>query len=221
MNGERLEVQLKQPKLDADRPKFTPFLMISPDVQEFLLHNQNAILSFFKSIDDQKSSEECSSTSCPNSDTKSTVTLGERRSREDSRERKNEQRSESSSPQRDLLKCERRFYQLSRPINSSATHKRRSAIRRTERITPSRCVGVFGMSQYTDERDLYAIFREFGRIEKVNVIRDHSNQRSRGFGFVYMRATSEAQRAIEALANAIIDGHRVRVDFASSTHSRR
>ncbi|CAB3410151.1 unnamed protein product [Caenorhabditis bovis] len=79
-----------------------------------------------------------------------------------------------------------------------------------------RCVGVFGMSQFTDEKDLYEIFQEFGKIEKINIIRDRYNQRSRGFGFVYLRTITEAENAIRALSNVVIDGHKVRIDFATT-----
>jgi transformer-2 protein len=37
---------------------------------------------------------------------------------------------------------------------------------------PSRVLGVFGLSLYTTERELYSIFNKFGSIEKVTVVLD-------------------------------------------------
>uniref|UniRef100_A0A1I7XUK6 RRM domain-containing protein n=1 Tax=Heterorhabditis bacteriophora TaxID=37862 RepID=A0A1I7XUK6_HETBA len=57
---------------------------------------------------------------------------------------------------------------------------------------PCRCIGIFGMSLTTTERDLSKIFGEFGDIEQVKVIRDHFTGKSRGFGFIYFSRTREA-----------------------------
>ncbi|CAI5456742.1 unnamed protein product [Caenorhabditis angaria] len=96
-------------------------------------------------------------------------------------------------------------------MNQNAT---RSRFKLTTK--PSRVVGVFGLGQFTDEKDLLNIFQEFGKVEKINIIRDRYNQRSRGFGFVYLRTKEEAQNAIRSLANFVIDGHKVRIDFSNT-----
>uniref|UniRef100_F1LA85 Transformer-2 protein beta n=1 Tax=Ascaris suum TaxID=6253 RepID=F1LA85_ASCSU len=79
---------------------------------------------------------------------------------------------------------------------------------------PCACLGVFGMSLNTSERDLKRIFGEYGEIETVQLVYDRYSGRSRGFGFVYFQTTKEAMRAKEHLRDAVIDGMRVRVDFS-------
>lgn len=37
---------------------------------------------------------------------------------------------------------------------------------------PSRCLGVFGLSVYTTEEELYHIFSKYGPVERVQVVID-------------------------------------------------
>ncbi|KAH7712294.1 RNA recognition domain-containing protein domain-containing protein [Aphelenchoides avenae] len=93
---------------------------------------------------------------------------------------------------------------------------------------PNRCLGVFGMSLHTTERDLKKIFGQYGevtlpvlnplnvgfQVESVELVYDRFSGRSRGFGFVYFVQTRDATRAKEHLMDAIIDGMKVRVDYS-------
>ncbi|KAK2159436.1 hypothetical protein LSH36_153g02036 [Paralvinella palmiformis] len=56
----------------------------------------------------------------------------------------------------------------------------------------SRCVGVFGLSLYTQERDLREVFGRYGPLEEVQVVYDHQTGRSRGFAFLYFRNLEDA-----------------------------
>ena len=49
------------------------------------------------------------------------------------------------------------------------------------------CLGVFGLSLYTTERELEKEFGKFGPIDKLQVVLDGKTGRSRGFGFVYFQ----------------------------------
>ncbi|KAJ2577592.1 hypothetical protein GGH19_001200 [Coemansia sp. RSA 1807] len=86
---------------------------------------------------------------------------------------------------------------------------------------PTRVLGIFGMSKYTSEQNLREIFERYGPIEKVHVIRDPHDGRSRGFAFINMIDVSDAQRAREALTGSMVHDRRVRVDFSltSKAHS--
>merc|ERR1719278_136388 len=76
------------------------------------------------------------------------------------------------------------------------------------------CLGVFGLSLYTTERELEKEFSKFGPIQKLQVVLDGKTGRSRGFGFVYYEALDDAQAAKEAMCDTEIDGRRIRVDYS-------
>lgn len=79
---------------------------------------------------------------------------------------------------------------------------------------PSRCLGVFGLSLYTQERDLRDVFSRYGSLDEVNVVYDRQSGRSRGFAFVYFRNTDDAIEAKDRCAGIEIDGRRIRVDYS-------
>lgn len=56
----------------------------------------------------------------------------------------------------------------------------------------SRCLGVFGLSIYTQERDLKEVFGKYGPIEDVQIVYDAQTGRSRGFCFVYFENEKDA-----------------------------
>merc|ERR1711994_475156 len=76
------------------------------------------------------------------------------------------------------------------------------------------CLGVFGLSLYTTERELEKEFGKFGPIDKLQVVLDGKTGRSRGFGFVYFQNLDDARTAKEAMCDTEIDGRRIRVDFS-------
>ena len=53
----------------------------------------------------------------------------------------------------------------------------------------------FGMT----EEELRALFEPFGKVDSVALVTDRGTGRSRGFGFVEMGDTAEADKAIAAL----------------------
>ncbi|GAB1597839.1 transformer-2 protein homolog alpha-like isoform X1 [Argonauta hians] len=79
---------------------------------------------------------------------------------------------------------------------------------------PSRCLGVFGLSLYTQERDLREVFTRYGPVEDVQVVYDRQTGRSRGFAFVYFRATHNAMEAKDRCNGIEVDGRRIRVDYS-------
>ncbi len=64
------------------------------------------------------------------------------------------------------------------------------------------------------EEDLKKAFEAFGQITSVNVIRDQYSNRSKGFGFVEMPESSEAQAAIAALNGKELNGRSLSVNEA-------
>jgi transformer-2 protein len=78
----------------------------------------------------------------------------------------------------------------------------------------SKCIGVFGLSLYTTERELEKEFGKFGPIERTQVVLDGHSGRSRGFAFIYYEQMDDASEAREALNGVELDGRKIRVDFS-------
>lgn len=79
---------------------------------------------------------------------------------------------------------------------------------------PSTCLGVFGLSLYTTERDLREVFSRYGALAGVNVVFDQRTGRSRGFAFVYFERLEDSKEAVERANGMELDGRRIRVDFS-------
>lgn len=61
---------------------------------------------------------------------------------------------------------------------------------------PNTCLGVFGLSLYTTERDLREVFSRYGPLSGVNVVYDQRTGRSRGFAFVYFERIDDSKEVI-------------------------
>lgn len=68
----------------------------------------------------------------------------------------------------------------------------------------------------TTSQDLEALFSETGTCESANVITDRESGRSRGFGFVEMSSTSEAEAAITKLNGRDVGGRQINVSEAKA-----
>ncbi|XP_036422885.1 transformer-2 protein homolog alpha isoform X2 [Colossoma macropomum] len=79
---------------------------------------------------------------------------------------------------------------------------------------PNTCLGVFGLSLYTTERDLREVFSRYGPLTGVNVVYDQRTGRSRGFAFVYFERIDDAKEAMERANGMELDGRRIRVDYS-------
>lgn len=66
----------------------------------------------------------------------------------------------------------------------------------------------------TTEQDLQTLFASAGTVETVNVMRDMSTGRARGFGFVEMGSDEEAQQAISLLNEKDFGGRNLTVNEA-------
>ncbi|MBT7087703.1 RNA-binding protein, partial [bacterium] len=58
---------------------------------------------------------------------------------------------------------------------------------------------VGNLSYQTTEDELNDLFKEYGEVSSVNIIKDRYTDRSKGFGFVEMLTDAEAEKAIENL----------------------
>ena len=66
----------------------------------------------------------------------------------------------------------------------------------------------------TTTPDLERLFSEHGSVTRAQVVEDRDTGRSRGFGFVEMSSSDEAQKAIDALDGSEIDGRNLKVNVA-------
>lgn len=66
----------------------------------------------------------------------------------------------------------------------------------------------------TTDDDLRQLFAPFGQVDRVNILTDRDTGRSRGFGFVEMGNSEEAERAIAALNGSQVGSRKVNVNEA-------
>jgi RNA recognition motif-containing protein len=66
----------------------------------------------------------------------------------------------------------------------------------------------------TTESAIRALFEPFGNVERVNLITDRDTGRSRGFAFVEMTDSGEADRAITALNGSTLEGRALNINEA-------
>lgn len=65
-----------------------------------------------------------------------------------------------------------------------------------------------------NEENLEQIFGDYGTVTEAKVIVDRETGRSKGFAFVTMETEEEAQKAIEELNGAEVDGRNIKVSEA-------
>jgi RNA recognition motif-containing protein len=68
----------------------------------------------------------------------------------------------------------------------------------------------------TTSADLEALFSESGTCESASVVTDRESGRSRGFGFVEMSSTIEAENAITTMNGRDVGGRQINVSEAKA-----
>ncbi|XP_059355784.1 transformer-2 protein homolog beta isoform X1 [Carassius carassius] len=124
------------------------------------------------------------------------------RSRSHSRRRRSRSRSYSSE------------YRPHRSQSHSPMSNRRRHLGDRANPDPNSCLGVFGLSLYTTERDLRDVFSKFGPLSDVSIVYDQQSRRSRGFAFVYFENREDSKEAKERANGMELDGRRIRVDYS-------
>jgi RNA recognition motif-containing protein len=79
---------------------------------------------------------------------------------------------------------------------------------------------VGGLPYATTDAQLQEIFAVHGAVESARVITDKFTGRSRGFGFVEMASSEEAQKAIQALNGTDLEGRNLTVNEARPQEKR-
>ena len=73
---------------------------------------------------------------------------------------------------------------------------------------------VGNLSYSIDEEKLKNLFSPYGTVDTANIITDKYSGQSRGFGFVEMPKDDEAEKAIQALNQTLVDGRNLKVNRA-------
>src|SRR6266581_4339912 len=79
---------------------------------------------------------------------------------------------------------------------------------------------VGNLSFNTTENDLQDAFPAHETVLEANLMMDRATGRPRGFGFVTMSTPEEAQKAIDALNGASLDGRNLTVNVARPREER-
>ena len=74
---------------------------------------------------------------------------------------------------------------------------------------------VGGLAFSTSNERLREAFAAAGSVESASVVTDRDTGRSRGFGFVEMATSEEAQRAISELNGKDLDGRKITVNVSN------
>lgn len=80
----------------------------------------------------------------------------------------------------------------------------------------SKKIFVGGLSFNTDDHGLKECFAQYGEVTEAKVITDRETGRSRGFGFVTLTDDGAAQKAIDGMNGAQLDGRSLTVNEAKS-----
>lgn len=70
------------------------------------------------------------------------------------------------------------------------------------------------------EKDLQKLFEPFGEVTSSRIITDRDTGQSRGFGFVEMSSTEDANKAVAALNNQELNGRAITVNEAREREKR-
>ncbi|KIY61067.1 RNA-binding domain-containing protein [Cylindrobasidium torrendii FP15055 ss-10] len=85
---------------------------------------------------------------------------------------------------------------------------------------PGNNLHVSGLSRNIDTPTLQAAFAAVGRVQRANVVMDPHTRDSRGFGFVTMESSEEADAAIAALNGTMIGDRTISIEKARRGRAR-
>jgi len=85
----------------------------------------------------------------------------------------------------------------------------------SERIMEGKRLYVGNLTYSVNETQLGELFSKYGEVESVKIIEQ------KGFGFVEMGSSEEAQAAMDALNETVFEGRNLRIDEARPMQPRR
>jgi RNA recognition motif-containing protein len=79
---------------------------------------------------------------------------------------------------------------------------------------------VSNLGFHVQEEDLKQLFESFGEVTSVKIIKDRETGRSRGFGFVEMSSSEQANKAMSSLNNKEVEGRAISISVAREKEAR-
>lgn len=79
---------------------------------------------------------------------------------------------------------------------------------------------VTGIHPRLTEEEVSRLFEKYGQVEKCNIMKDPHTRESRGFGFVKMVTSDEADAAKEALQGEVYEGRTLSIEKARRARPR-
>jgi len=79
---------------------------------------------------------------------------------------------------------------------------------------------VGNLSYNVTENDLQDAFSQFGAVSEVNIMVDRTTNRPRGFAFVTMATSEDAEKAIQGMNGKDLDGRALTVNEARAREER-
>lgn len=79
---------------------------------------------------------------------------------------------------------------------------------------------VTGIHPSLSEEDVTRLFEKYGEVEKCNIMRDPHTKESRGFGFVKMVTSEQADAAKEGLQGEVHQGRTLSIEKARRARPR-
>lgn len=73
---------------------------------------------------------------------------------------------------------------------------------------------IGNIARETSEEEVKTLFEAYGKVEKINLIRDNYSNMLKGFGFVDMPDKEEAENAIKGLDGQMFNGRPLTVNVA-------
>jgi cold-inducible RNA-binding protein len=106
--------------------------------------------------------------------------------------------------------------------SGSSDHEKRQlpSLKRKRKYIMGQRLYVGNLSFNTAAESLRAAFAAIDEVTDVHVVEDRETGRSRGFAFVTMASAAGAQKAIEAMNGAVVEGRPLRVNEAEERQPR-
>jgi RNA recognition motif-containing protein len=79
---------------------------------------------------------------------------------------------------------------------------------------------VGGLAFSTSSERLREVFEQAGTVESATVVMDRDSGQSRGFGFVEMATSAEADAAVKQFNGQQVDGRMLKVELAKPQEAR-